>query len=153
MSLTRVFLLLWCISGPRLLRMHSKEAPPLILGWACVLRGQRVIQQGCFVAFGPQELVEHVSRAYPRLRELLVFYMSVSSWDCFPVKPNLNRTIVDSLIMRLPERPPFFSSPPLFSHLSLDTVIFILQLVFLPLNLKVFMGGKTRAKMDTKNWL
>lgn len=31
-------------------------------------------------------------------------------WDCFCVEPNLNHTIADSLIMRLPEPSTFFSS-------------------------------------------
>lgn len=87
--------------------------------WDCIFTN------GLLTGLGPG----FVSGAGPRLRELLVFYMSVSSWDCFGVKPNLNHTIADGSIMRLPEPSSLFS-PLLFRHLFLDTFISILHLQF-----------------------
>lgn len=77
--------------------------------------------------------------------------MSVSSWDCFCVKPNLNHTIADRLIIRLPEPSSFFSLP-LFSHLSLDTLILILNYSFSATELDgsyQFFGGQTCTKQAT----
>lgn len=149
-SLAWGFLLLWCISGPCLLRTHSRGSTPDPGGERVCMGGGVGYSTRLFCCVWASRVSGTCEPCMPTLAwaaGILHVRKLMSLFSCkTQFKPHNSWQFDNEAAWT----PIFFFSPPLFSHLSLDTVIFILQLVFLPLNLKVFMGGKKKLVQKWK---